>query len=54
MAHIDKNNVLEILGKKILPGQGAVINLNMAKLYTTTSVEVPVIIERSKNQVLLY
>lgn len=48
MAQIDKNNVLEILGKKILPGQGAVINLNMAKLYTTTSVEVPVIIERSK------
>ena len=48
MAHINKSNVLEILGKKILPGQGAVINLNMAKLYTTTSVEVPVIIERSK------
>lgn len=48
MAHIDKNNVLEILGKKIPPGTGAVINLNMAKLYTTTSVEVPVIIERSK------
>lgn len=48
MAHIDKDNVLEILGKKIPPGTGAVINLNMAKLYTTTSVEVPVIIERSK------
>lgn len=48
MAHIDKNNVLEILGKKILPGTGAMINLNMAKLYTTTSVEVPVIIERAK------
>jgi hypothetical protein len=47
MAHIDKNNILEILGKKIMPGQGAMINLNMAKLYTTTSVEVPVIIERS-------
>ncbi|MGB8704368.1 MAG: succinylglutamate desuccinylase/aspartoacylase family protein [Gillisia sp.] len=48
MAHIDKNDVLEILGKKIPPGKGAVINLNMAKLYTTTSVDVPVIIERSK------
>jgi predicted deacylase len=48
MAHINKSNVLEILGKNVLPGQGAVINLNMAKLYTTTSVEVPVIIERSK------
>lgn len=48
MAFIDKQNVLEILGKKIPPGKGAVINLNMAKLYTTTSVKVPVIIERSK------
>lgn len=48
MTHIDKDNILEILGKKIPPGKGAVINLNMAKLYTTTSVEVPVIIERSK------
>ena len=32
MAHIDKNNILEILGKKIPPGKGAVINLNMAKV----------------------
>jgi len=49
MPQITKENVLEILGKKILPGKSATINLNMAKLYTTTSVEVPVIIERSKN-----
>lgn len=49
MPQITKDNVLEILGKKILPGKSATINLNMAKLYTTTSVEVPVIIERSKN-----
>ncbi|WP_026932773.1 succinylglutamate desuccinylase/aspartoacylase family protein [Christiangramia echinicola] len=48
MPRIDKNNVLEILGEKVLPGKGATINFNMAKLYTTTSVEVPVIIERSK------
>lgn len=48
MPQIDKNNVLEILGKKVLPGKGATINFNMAKLYTTTSVEVPVIIQRSK------
>lgn len=48
MPKIDKNNVLEILGEKVLPGKGATINFNMAKLYTTTSVEVPVIIERSK------
>ena len=49
MPQITKDNVLEILGKKILPGKSATINLNMAKLYTTTSVEVPVIIERSKS-----
>lgn len=48
MARIDENNVLEILDKKILPGKSATINFNMAKLYTTTSVEVPIIIERSK------
>lgn len=48
MPRIDKNNVLEILGEKVLPGKRATINFNMAKLYTTTSVEVPVIIERSK------
>ncbi|AVR44953.1 succinylglutamate desuccinylase [Christiangramia fulva] len=48
MPKIDKNNVLEILGEKVPPGKGATINFNMAKLYTTTSVEVPVIIERSK------
>ncbi|HET8753491.1 MAG TPA: succinylglutamate desuccinylase/aspartoacylase family protein [Salinimicrobium sp.] len=48
MARIDENNVLEILDKKIQPGKSATINFNMAKLYTTTSVEVPIIIERSK------
>ncbi|MDT0689752.1 succinylglutamate desuccinylase/aspartoacylase family protein [Salegentibacter sp. F188] len=48
MPQIDKDNVLEILGKRIPPGKSATINFNMAKLYTTTSVEVPVIIERSK------
>lgn len=48
MPRITKDNILEILGEKIKPGKGATINFNMAKLYTTTSVEVPVIIERSK------
>ncbi|WP_424492589.1 succinylglutamate desuccinylase/aspartoacylase family protein [Salinimicrobium sp. GXAS 041] len=48
MASIDENNVLEILGKRIPPGKGATINFNMAKLYTATSVEVPIIIERAK------
>lgn len=48
MPRITSSNVLEILGEKVLPGKSATINFNMAKLYTTTSVEVPVIIERSK------
>lgn len=48
MAFIDDRNVLEILGKKVQPGKSATINFNMAKLYTTTSVEVPIIIERAK------
>lgn len=48
MANIDKKNVLEILGKKVQPGEGLTINFNIAKLYTTTSVEIPIIIERSK------
>lgn len=48
MAKITSNNVLEILGEQVKPGKSATINFNMAKLYTTTSVEVPVIIERSK------
>ena len=48
MAYIDDQNVLDILGKKVHPGKSATINFNMAKLYTTTSVEVPIIIERAK------
>ncbi|HET7360762.1 MAG TPA: succinylglutamate desuccinylase/aspartoacylase family protein [Salinimicrobium sp.] len=48
MASIDENNVLEILGKKVLPGKSATIDLIMAKLYTNTTVDVPIIIERSK------
>ncbi|WP_372917643.1 succinylglutamate desuccinylase/aspartoacylase family protein [Salegentibacter sp.] len=48
MPKITEDNVLEILGEKVLPGKSATINFNMAKLYTTTSVDVPVIIERAK------
>ncbi|MGB7785956.1 MAG: succinylglutamate desuccinylase/aspartoacylase family protein [Salinimicrobium sp.] len=48
MAFIDEHNVLDILGKKIHPGKSATINFNMAKLYTTTAVDVPIIIERAK------
>lgn len=48
MAYIDEHNVLDILGKKVHPGKSATINFNMARLYTTTSVDVPIIIERAK------
>ena len=48
MAYIDEHNVLDILGKKIHPGKSATINFNMARLYTTTAVDVPIIIERAK------
>ncbi|EAP87582.1 MULTISPECIES: succinylglutamate desuccinylase/aspartoacylase family protein [Croceibacter] len=48
MAHIDDQNVLYIFDQTILPGAKATINFNMAKLYTTTNVDVPIIIERSK------
>src|SRR6056297_215575 len=50
MAFIDDHNVLDILGKKIHPGKSATINFNMAKLFTATAVDVPIIIERSKKK----
>jgi len=45
---LDDKNVLSILDEKILPGQHKRLNLHTAKLFTTSKVEVPVIIERSK------
>ena len=48
MPKIDENNILTLLGKQVLPGESATINFNIAKLYTATSVEVPIIIERAK------
>jgi len=48
MEFIDKNNVLTILGEQIAPGGSATINFNLAKLYTTSSVEIPIIVERAK------
>ena len=39
---------LELLGQTILPGQSTTVNFNIANLYTATKVEVPVIVERSK------
>jgi len=49
MAYIDKKNVLTLLEQRIKPGESARINFNTAKLFTTSTVEVPIIIERSKN-----
>lgn len=43
-----KSDILHILGEEIALGERRKINFNVAKLHTTTTVEVPVIIERSK------
>ena len=43
-----KTNILQILGEDIQLGQRCEINFNVAKLHTRTTLEVPVIIERSK------
>ncbi len=43
-----KDDVLEILGESIKLGESREVNFSVARLHTTTSVEVPVIIERSK------
>ena len=37
-----------ILGKEILPGKGAQLNLDVARLHTRTPILVPVIVERAK------
>ena len=43
-----ETNILHILGETILLGERREINFNVAKLHTRTTLEVPVIIERSK------
>ncbi|WP_378186206.1 succinylglutamate desuccinylase/aspartoacylase family protein [Aquimarina sp. W85] len=43
------SDVLNILGENILLGESRTINFNIANLYTSTKVEIPIIIERSKN-----
>ncbi|TSE08023.1 MULTISPECIES: succinylglutamate desuccinylase/aspartoacylase family protein [Aquimarina] len=48
MTKTTNNNVLSILGNEVLPGISTTINFNIAKLYTSTKVEIPIIIERSK------
>jgi uncharacterized protein len=42
-----KRKQITMLGEEILPGKGAQLNLNVAKLHTHTSVQVPVIINRA-------
>jgi predicted deacylase len=46
--NIENNGILTILGHDIPLGTSIEIDFNIAKLYTTTNVDVPVIIERSK------
>jgi predicted deacylase len=43
-----KSNILHILGEAIPLGESREINFNVAKLHTTTTIEIPVFIERSK------
>jgi predicted deacylase len=45
---IVKHKKFVILGKEILPGKSAQLNLDVAKLHTTTPILVPVIVERAK------
>lgn len=40
--------ILNILGQKIALGERKTINFNIANLYTSTKVEIPIIVERSK------
>src|SRR5690606_40834851 len=39
---------MTLLGQEILPGKGYQLNLSVAKLHTSTSVQVTVIVERAK------
>ncbi|SEK86230.1 hypothetical protein SAMN04487910_1325 [Aquimarina amphilecti] len=43
-----ENDILSILGEDIPLGTSKTINFNIANLYTSTKVEIPIIIERSK------
>ena len=43
-----KHKKIVILGKEILPGKGAQLNLDVAKLHTRTPILIPVIVERAK------
>lgn len=43
-----KNKTLTILGETILPGDSKTINMEIAKLHTTTKLKIPIIVESSK------
>ncbi len=45
-----EEDILEILGTKIRKGESATVSFNVAKLHTQNSIDVPVIISRSKKQ----
>lgn len=42
------NNTFAILGKEIKKGEGAVLEMDVAKLHTRNSLRIPIIIERAK------
>ena len=46
---MSEKNVLEILGESVGLGQSTEVSFNVAKLHTQSNIDVPVIIERSKN-----
>ncbi|WP_299435309.1 succinylglutamate desuccinylase/aspartoacylase family protein [uncultured Aquimarina sp.] len=48
MTATEENDILSILGENIPLGTSKTINFNIANLYTSTKVEIPIIIERSK------
>jgi len=45
---MSKNEVLEILGEKIALGKSATVTFEVAKLHTRNTLDVPIIIERSR------
>ncbi len=45
---MSEKEVLHILGKKVALGESAKVSFSVAKLHTQNTIEVPVIIERSK------
>jgi len=45
---MSEKEVLEILGVKVALGESATVSFNVAKLHTQNTIDVPVIIERSK------